>query len=103
MFVRLTPTSGPTLEEPADCTRFHVEAPGGDVAPLGARLGAAGTAEGAPEGHVWVDVAWVRAQAVGRVPDTWSADFDGMLRYAEKKGWLGAGGGTIQAHVVEPG
>ena len=102
MFVRLTPTSGPTLEEPADCTKFHVEAPAADAAAVGARLGDAGTAEGAPEGHVWVDVAWVRAQAAGRVPETWAADFAGMLGYAAKKGWMGPDGRTVQAHIVQP-
>lgn len=103
MFVRLTATDGPTLEEPADCTRFHVEAPAADTEAVGARLGAAGTAAGAPEGHVWVDVAWVRAQAAGRVPEDWPASFDGMLGYAGAKGWLDATGASIQAHVVTPG
>jgi len=101
MFVRLAASGGPSLEEPADCTRFHVEAPTLDTAEVGARLGEAGTAEGAPEGHVWVDVAWVRAQAEGRVPEGWAEEFDGMLAYATKKGWLDAESRAIQAHVVE--
>jgi len=102
MFVRLAEDGAPTLEDAADCTKFHVEAPGGDARAAGARLGEAGTAEGAPEGHVWVDVAWVRQQAAGRVPEGWAAEFDGMLAYATKKGWLDAGGKAIQAHVVAP-
>lgn len=102
MFVRLAESGGPTLEEAADCTRFHVEAPDGDARAAGPRLGAAGRAEGAPDGHVWVDVAWVRAQAEGRVPEGWAADFDGMLAYASKKGWLDPDGTAIQAHVVAP-
>ncbi|MPY94497.1 MAG: hypothetical protein GEV08_15995 [Acidimicrobiia bacterium] len=103
MFVRLAAAAGgPTLEEPADCTRFHVEAPTGDTGEVGARLGDAGTATGAPDGHVWVDVGWVRAQAAGRVPDSWAGDFDGMLGYATKKGWLDPAGRAIQAHVVTP-
>jgi hypothetical protein len=100
MIVRLGPEGGPSLDEPNDCTRFHLEAPASVLASLGERLGEAGTTAGAPEGHAWVDIAWVRAQAEGRVPETWPGDFDGMLAYARTKGWLDAGGTAIQAHVV---
>lgn len=102
MIVRLAEAGAPTLVDAADCTKFHVEAPGGDARAAGARLGEAGTADGAPEGHVWVDVAWVRRQAEGQVPGGWAADFDGMLAYATERGWLDADGRAIQAHVVAP-
>jgi hypothetical protein len=88
-----------TLAEPEDCKRFHVEAAGGDLDAVAGALGPAGTAEGAPEGHVYVDVDWVRRQAAGRVPDGWDADFEGMLGYARSKGWLNEAGTAIQAHV----
>ena len=100
MFVRLGDEGPPTLEEPEDCSRFHVESSGNDPGALGERLDGAGRIEGAPPGPVWIDVDWVRSQARGRVPEGWDRSFEGMLGYASSKGWLDDEGRSIRAHVA---
>jgi hypothetical protein len=102
VIVHVDPTSGSaTLSEPTDCKRFHVEAPAnaGDARDEATLATVLGTPAGAPDGHVWVPVDWVRGQAAGRVPDGWAADFDGMVAFAASKGWLSDDRRFIQAHV----
>jgi hypothetical protein len=88
-----------SLEEPADCKKFHVAATGeGDITRLGEVLGA--SAVGRTEGDVaFIDIDAVRRLAATQVDDTWEADFSAMLEYARTKGWLNATGAAIQAHV----
>src|SRR5690606_34208926 len=101
MYVRVSEAAGPTLEDPEDLTRFHVEAPSAEPAWLAGALAGAGRVDGAPEGHVWVDTAWLRSQAAALdLPAGWPEGFEGMLGYARSKGWLDAEGAAIQAHVV---
>ena len=89
-----------TLEEPADCKRFHVTVRGGgDAAALdeALRANAVGSLDG--EGEALVSVDAVRRLAVGSVDDTWESDFAAMLDYARSKGWLSEDGASIRAHV----
>ncbi|MBV8950692.1 MAG: hypothetical protein JOZ99_07445 [Actinobacteria bacterium] len=88
-----------TLEEPADCSRFHVRAHGPhEPALLAAALAQQGT--GRMDGDdAFIAADAVRMMAKGRVDDEWYADFAGMLEYAGSKGWLDHGGGAIRAHV----
>jgi hypothetical protein len=103
MFVNVRMDETPaemTLEEPADCTRFHVAVDGGarDAAHLDEVLRAAGAGRGdGDDARIAVDA--VRRMAVGRVGRDWARDFDGMLAYARGKGWLDDTDGTIAAHV----
>ncbi len=102
MFV-LVDLTGPrpavTLEEPADCTRFHVQANGArDPSLLATALSAAGAGRMKGEDAL-VSIDAVRAMASGRVGDGWAADFAKMLDYARGKGWLDDAGDAIQAHV----
>ena len=87
------------LLEPEDCKRFHVVARGGDAAALGAALSGAAVGRLLPSGEAMIDTAAVERMAGGRVPDGWSGEFAGMLKYAESKGWLDESGRSIQAHV----
>lgn len=99
MIIRVDRT-GPSLLEPEDCKRFHVEVvdlPAGPDALLDA-LGA--WADGGDDTHVWIRIDAVRAAAAGRVAATWDADFDGMVAFAGSKGWLDAAGTAIRAHVA---
>jgi hypothetical protein len=89
-----------TLEEPADCKRFHVTVRGGAGAgPLdeALRAGAVGSLNGDGEALVFVDA--VRRLAVGQVDESWESDFAAMLGYADSKGWLSDDGASIRAHV----
>ncbi|GMU80000.1 MAG: hypothetical protein AMXMBFR46_27880 [Acidimicrobiia bacterium] len=88
-----------TLEEPDDCTRFHLAVAGGDdlARVFGALVdAAAGRLEG---DHALVTVDAVRRLAAGRVGPDWDARFDGMLSYAAGKGWIDDTGNAIQAHI----
>jgi hypothetical protein len=88
-----------TLEEPDDCTRFHLTVAGGrDLARVFGALvdAAAGRLEGE---HALVTIDAVRRLAAGRVEDDWDARFDGMLAYARSKGWVDDTVNAIQAHI----
>jgi hypothetical protein len=88
------------LDEPEDCTRFHLLVRGSaDDGHLAAALEHAGAGQLADHDTALVSVDAVRGWAAGRVPDGWADDFAGMLEYAGTKGWLADGGATIQAHV----
>jgi hypothetical protein len=86
------------LDEPDDCTRFHVQV-GEGVDDVGARLSAASAGTMADDDHAWVHVAAVRRLATGHVAEDWSTRFDAMLAYARSKGWLDADGSAIRAHL----
>ena len=88
-----------TLEEPADCTRFHVQAAGPrDEAGLAAALARSGA--GRMQGDdAFIVIDAVRSMAKSQVDEGWYTDFAQMLDYAAGKGWRDAGGGAIQAHV----
>jgi hypothetical protein len=95
-------TSAPAaieLVKPGDCTRFHMEARGGDPEVLAAALAAAGVGRLLPSGEAMIDTQSVRRWAEGRVPADWDDHFDAMLRYAKGKGWLDDSGESLQAHV----
>ena len=104
MFVKVLVDASPpqvTLEEPADCTRFHVAAVAGadDTARLDRALrdASVGRVDGGDDARVDVDA--VRRMADGRVGPGWDGDFDRMRAYARDKGWLDDAGATIAAHV----
>ena len=88
-----------SLEEPDDCTRFHLTVAGGkDVGRVFGALvdAAAGRLEG---DHALITIDAVRRMAAGRVADDWPERFDAMLDYARTKGWIDDTGNAIQAHV----
>jgi hypothetical protein len=89
-----------TLEEPADCKRFHVTVRGGGGAGAldeALRADAVGSLDG--DGEALVHVEAVRRLAAGTVDETWETDFVAMLDYAGSKGWLSDDGASIRAHV----
>jgi hypothetical protein len=83
------------LDEPEDCTRFHVAV----VGDADGALAAAGAGRFEDRDTAFVSVDAVRGMAAGRVGAGWAGDFAAMLRFAESKGWLADDGTTIQAHV----
>ena len=102
MFVRVD--VGPerpvlTLEQPDDCTKFHLTVMGGqDLARVFGALvnAAAGRLEG---DHAYVTIDALRRLAAGRVGADWDERFDAMLGYAQKMGWIDDTANTIRAHV----
>jgi len=89
-----------TLEDPADCGRFHVAARGGgDAGTLDVALRAAAVGSVDGDGEAVVHVEAVRRLAVGSVEEAWKGEFTAMLDYARSKGWLSDDGASIRAHV----
>lgn len=50
-------------------------------------------------GHLMVPLETVRRMAAGRVGPGWNQDFDSMIAYAERKGWLSDDGTRVRAHL----
>jgi hypothetical protein len=89
-----------TLEEPNDCNRFHVAIRG--LPEDAAQQALVREEVGTLESHeaAWIEIAALRRLAEGRVPSDWPERFDGMLRYAGRKGWLSSDGSRIRGHCV---
>jgi len=88
-----------SLEEPDDCTRFHLAVVGGrDIGRVFGALvdAAAGRLE---DDHAMITIDAVRRMAAGRVADDWDVRLDAMLDYARTKGWIDETNNAIQAHV----
>jgi hypothetical protein len=55
----------------------------------------------ADDDHVWVDVDWLRTSGMAQVgAPEFPADFDAMIAYATKQGWLDDAGTSVRAHIV---
>jgi 2,5-diketo-D-gluconate reductase A len=88
-----------SLSDPDDLGAFSVVAAGSD-AEVASVLAAHGNGGGSDaEDHVTVRIASVRRLAAGRVGAEWDDEFERMLAYARKKGWLTPDGDAIIAHI----
>jgi len=87
-----------TLLEPDVFTAFSVQVAGPQPAGgVESALDRIGRREG--DDHVFVDVDALKALAGERAADAeWLAQLDGMLGYAQSKGWVDAEGG-VRAHI----
>ncbi|MEM7339417.1 MAG: hypothetical protein AAF467_12265 [Actinomycetota bacterium] len=105
MFIRLDFATGAlTLEQPDDCTAFHVEAVGASApttTSVADGLGLVGRV--ADDEHVWVEMASVRQMASGQVEPGWPDDFDAMVDFARSNGWVDESGSALRAHIVWSG
>jgi hypothetical protein len=55
----------------------------------------------ADDGHVWIDVEWLRTAGQAQVGDPdFTSKFDGMIAYAAGKGWLDDSGTAVRAHIA---
>jgi hypothetical protein len=54
--------------------------------------------------HLWVNIAWLRdAATTSAAPSDvvgFHRDFDGMIGFATKQGWVSADGGQVRAHLA---
>ena len=89
------------LVEPEDVTSFHAAQPAGlgqDQLAEIARQNDLG--EILPDGaHLMVPLDTVRQMAAGRVSPNWEQNFDSMIAYAERKGWLSDDRTRVRAHL----
>jgi hypothetical protein len=55
----------------------------------------------ADDDHVWVDIDWLRTSGVALVGDAdYATNFDGMIAYAMRQGWLDDTGRRVRAHIA---
>lgn len=89
----------PTIINPDDCASLSVAAPG--PGPLLAAARQTGGLVASVESRAaWLDIDRLRstAQPAGPDPD-WHDAFDRMIEFARRRGWIGAGGTTVRAHI----
>ncbi len=86
--------------EPDNFKAFHIETDGLDVRQVAKALGDCGYEKG--DGvHIWISKAAVR-QWVGERDAAWAENFEGMLSFAQKHGWINEAGTHVQAHIEWP-
>lgn len=89
-----------TIEQTEDLKSLAVWASSGVVPGLDGILRAhgVGSFDGA---HAWLDVDALRA-AGPSADHAWHNNFDAMVRYAAKRGWMSADERTVRAHYDKP-
>jgi len=100
MFVLVAPDSDdprPQFVDVQNLNQLHVEFSGIEDATAGQALEEAeiGSVE---DGHAWLVISALRS-AGDDGPD-WNEQFDAMLRYAQRNGWVDAAGARVRAHIV---
>jgi hypothetical protein len=54
--------------------------------------------------HLWLNITWLRdAATTSAAPSDvagFHRDFDGMIGFATKQGWVSADGGRVRAHLA---
>ena len=99
MFIAIADTI--TLEDSGNFREFHVAIDGDVAAAVAAFAGRASASQ--RDNHLWIDIAFVRELAAGAADAQWQAQFDGMLAYADSKGWIDEAANRVEAHIQPPG
>ena len=99
MFIAMADTI--TLEEAGNFREFHVAIDGDVAAAVAAFNGRAAASD--RDNHLWIDIAFVRQLAGDAADAEWVAQFDGMLAYANSKGWIDEAANRVEAHIQPPG
>ena len=89
-----------TLEDAGNFQEFHVAIDGDVAAAVAAFDGRAAASE--RDNHLWIDIAFVRELAGDAADAEWEAQFDGMLAYANSKGWIDEAANRVEAHLQPP-
>ena len=98
MYVNVPAAGAVTLEDADNFRAFEVRVAGAQQSgsALAGRLG--GAAARVDEGHVWVSDAWLRAQGAPK-GEAWLTDFEKMIGFARKQGWVDEGTQAVRAHI----
>lgn len=83
--------------EGADCKRLSARISGGGT--IAAALGSFGRPD-VDGAHLWIDIGQLRIAAGANQDSGWTAQFDGMIRYAASKGWLNEHGDCVRVHLA---
>ena len=90
--------TGVSVVEPDDLKRLSVESRLTDPGQVATALHRAGA--GRLDGdHAWLDTDFLRRTAAPAEPATWTTEFDAMIRYADRHGWVSPDGRQVRAHV----
>lgn len=90
-----------TLEDAGNFREFHVAIDGDVAAAVAAFGGRAAASE--RDNHLWIDIEFVQELAGDTADAEWQAQFDGMLAYANSKGWIDETANRVEAHIQPPG
>lgn len=100
MYIAVSPAQTVTLEEPDDCMRFHVEIQGLSEDRVGQALAQEDVGSLASSALAWIKIEALRRLAQGRVQPDWAMRFEGMVHYAERKGWLSDDKTSVSGHCI---
>jgi hypothetical protein len=88
--------------DPDNCQALDVRVAAADRSHLDAALRAAGLGRWDGGAEADLDVTGLRAHACrGPIGADWAQRWDGMVRYADSKGWLSADGEYLRAHLLD--
>jgi hypothetical protein len=97
MIVQFSADADPTVTEIDRFDRLSATVDGTLAA---ARLGVLGRIDADGE-HIWLDIDALRAE-LGRIGLDGQplAEFEGMISYAERAGWVDSDGTAVRAHIA---
>ena len=90
-----------SLDDVGNFREFHVVVEANVAAAVAAFGVRAGPSE--QDNHLWIDIAFVRELAGDAADAEWEAQFEGMLAYADSKGWIDEAANRVEAHIQPPG
>ena len=105
MYIEVTPTGPPMVQEPEDFCRLSIVAKIGQApatvidALLSANLAVTGSTPDAIKLDVTVFRDTARAALSTAPTPEWEFSFAAMLDYAQHKGWYQPDAGTVAAHI----
>lgn len=97
MYVEVSPPDGAAVKDQENLRELAVRAGGLVEQDVAHALAAAGLGT-VDTGHAWLDVAQLRAGGAAQ-PAQWAEGFDGMISFAQSRGWLSDDGGSVRAHI----
>ena len=99
MIVHIHEDARITLDEADTFTAFHVKAPDRSPQAVADLLGSGAYAD--EGGNVWIPIA--RLHELGRTHGgaEWRAGCDGMIAFADSKGWVDADTRAVRAHIED--
>jgi len=84
------------MDEPENLRGLSVELRGCGASQAGTLLGDLGHVDGE---HVWLDIPLLKALSPLADDAEWAEGFDGVMKYAESKGWIDETGTRVRAHI----
>lgn len=90
-------TGSVRMDEPESLRGLSVELRDCGATRAAALLAGLGQLDG---DHVWLDIAGLRALSPLAEDPEWVTGFDGVIAYAETKGWIDDTGSRVRAHVA---